>query len=212
MVAVNRPAQRLLLIVLALVLLIPVGVIGLGGVLGGGSDGTDTAEETATVVADDRPTVDPAEQPLRPDLPRPEEPAGLTEQSAAGAEATVTYLLESYAYMMSSGDVSVWEGSIDPNCSVCTAFLGNAETLAAQGGYLVDGEFTVHSTAFTGTGEPPATGEVTADFTQEASILVDDPTLQANALDEVSGQLIAQVAWDGERWRVTDMSIAPVEG
>lgn len=208
MVAVNRPAQRILLVVLALVLLIPVGVMGLGGVLGGGDEGTgDAAPET--VIAEERPTVDPAEQPIRPSLPRPEEPAGMTEQSAAGAEATLTYVLESYAYMMSSGDVSVWENSVDPNCSVCTSFLANAETLAAQGGYLVDGEFTVHGTTFTGTGEPPATGEVTADFSQEASILVDDPTLQANELEAVSGQLIAQVAWDGERWRITDMSIAP---
>ena len=206
MVAVNRPAQRILLVVLALVLLIPVGVMGLGGVLGGGDE---AAEDTPSVIAEERPTVDPAEQPIRPELPRPEEPAGMTEQSAAGAEATLTYVLESYAYMMSSGDISVWENSVDPNCSVCTTFLANAETLAAQGGYLVDGEFTVHGTTFTGTGEPPATGEVTADFSQEASILVDDPTLQANELEAVSGQLIAQVAWDGERWRITDMSIAP---
>jgi hypothetical protein len=90
-------------------------------------------------------------------------------------------------------------------------FLQNAEQLAAQDGYLVDGAFEVHSTSFTGTGEPPATGTVTAQFTQEASILVDDPTLQANSLESVSGQLIAMVAWDGERWRVTDMSIAPLE-
>ena len=88
-------------------------------------------------------------------------------------------------------------------------FLDNAEVLAEQDGYLVDGAFEVHSTSFSGTGEPPATGTVAADFTQEPSLLVDDPHLQALPLGEESGQLIATVAWDGERWRVTDMSIAP---
>jgi hypothetical protein len=210
-VRVKRPAQRLIVVALALVLLVPVGALGISQLLSPG--GQEQASESATDPGnpENRPTADPAEQPPRPELPRPEEPAGLTEQSAAGAEETVTYLLGSYDYMMSSGDVSVWEDSVDPNCQVCVTFLQNAEQLAAQDGYLVDGAFEVHSTSFTGTGEPPATGTVTAQFTQEASILVDDPTLQANSLESVSGQLIAMVAWDGERWRVTDMSIAPLE-
>lgn len=205
MVRVNRPVQRVIIIALAVLLVVPLGAVGLGQLLGPGP------EEQAVENPENRPTVDPAEQPPRPDLPRPEEPAGLTEQSAEGAQATLTYLLESYDYMMSSGDVSVWEDSTDPNCEVCVRFLGNAETLSEQGGYLVDGAFVVHSTTFEGTGEPPATGTVIADFTQEESILVDDPNLQANQLSEVTGQLIATVAWDGERWRVTDMTIAPPE-
>lgn len=209
----KRPAQRIIVAVLALVLVVPLGVIGLGSVFG-----PDDAEQQQQKAAespanpDNRPTVDPDDQPPRPELPRPEEPSGLTEQSAEGAEATLTYLLESYSYMMSSGDVSVWENSVDPECQVCSTFLDNAQVLADQGGYLVDGAFEVHSTSFEGTGEPPATGEVVADFTQEASILVDDPSLQASQLQEVSGQLVAQIAWDGDRWRVTDMSIAPEGG
>ena len=202
---VKRPVQRLIVVALALLLVVPLGAVGLSQLLGPGP------EEQAVENPENRPTADPAEQPPRPELPRPEEPAGLTEQDGAGAEATLTYLLESYDYMMSSGDVSVWEGSVDPNCQVCVRFLDNAEVLAEQGGYLVDGAFTVHSTSFEGTGEPPATGTVVAQFTQEESILVDDPSLQANQLSEVTGQIIATVAWDGERWRVTDMTIAPPE-
>lgn len=203
---VKRPVQRLIVIALALMLVVPVGVIGIGQLLGPGP------EEQAVENPENRPTADPAEQPPQPDLPRPEEPAGMTAQSAEGAQATLTYLLESYDYMMSSGDVSVWENSVDPNCQVCVTFLGNAEVLAAQGGYLVDGAFHVHATSFDGTGEPPATGVAVAEFTQDASILVDDPNLQATELAEVSGVLVAQMAWDGERWRVTDMSIAPPAG
>ncbi|MBP2408949.1 DUF6318 family protein [Brachybacterium fresconis] len=210
----NRPVQRIIIAVLALVLVVPIGVIGLGSVLGPGDDEQQKAAESSADPAnpDNRPTVDPADQPPRPDLPRPDEPAGLTEQTPEGAEATLTYLLEAYSYMMSSGDTSVWEDSVDPECQVCSTFLDNAQLLSDQGGYLVDGDFEVHSTSFEGTGEPPATGEVVANFTQEASILVDDPNFQASQLQPVSGQLIAQIAWDGGRWRVTDMSIAPEGG
>src|SRR5690625_5653781 len=67
---------------------------------------------------DNRPTVDPAVQPQRPEISRPEEPAALTEQSAEGAQATLTYMLESYTYMMTTGDTSVWSESVDPDCQV----------------------------------------------------------------------------------------------
>lgn len=203
---VNRPVQRVIIVALALLLVVPLGVIGLGELLAPGP-GQPAAENPQ-----DRPTVDPAAQPPRPELPRPDEPAAMTEQSAEGARATLTYLLTSYDYMMSSGDTSVWEGSVDPGCEVCVRFLDNAQVLSEQGGYLVGGAFTVHSTTFSGTGEPPATGTVVARFTQEESILVDDPALQPTPLGSVTGQLIATMAWDGERWRVTDMTIAPPEG
>ena len=211
---VNRPVQRVIIIALALLLVVPLGVMGLGGLLGPGGEEQAGQSPTSQDPEDpeNRPTADPAEQPPRPDLPRPDEPAGLTQQDAEGAQATLTYLLESYDYMMSSGDTSVWEDSVDPKCQVCGRFLDNAQVLEEQGGYLVGGAFEVHSTTFSGKGEPPATGTVVAEFTQEESILVDDPHLQANRLGSVTGQLIATVAWDGERWRVTDMSIAPPEG
>ena len=208
---VNRPVQRVIIIVLALLLVVPLGVMGLGGLLGPRGE-EQSGQSPAAENPEDRPTADPAQQPPRPELPRPEEPAGLTEQSAEGAQATLTYLLNSYDFMMSSGDTSVWENSVDPNCSVCMRFLDNAQVLADQDGYLVGGAFEVHSTTFSGNGEPPATGTVVAQFTQAESILVDDPSLQASRLSSVTGQLIATVAWDGERWRVTDMTIAPPEG
>src|SRR5699024_4487966 len=56
-----------------------------------------------------------------------------------GAQATLTYLLDSYDYMMSSGDTSVWEDSVDPECQVCGRFLDNAQVLDEQGGYLAGG-------------------------------------------------------------------------
>lgn len=206
---VRRPLRSFVVIVLALLLMVPIGVMGLSGVLGGGDD----AEPTVSVnTEDNRPTVDPDSQPPRPEIAKPAEPDAVRVQDAAGAEATLTYLLESYTYMMTSGDTSVWQNAVDPSCQVCTSFLANAELLKEQGGYLVDGEFEVETATFEGSGEPPTTGVVTAAFTQEASTIVDDPTRQAVPLDEVTGQIIATVVWDGERWLVSDMSVAPPAG
>ena len=124
MVRVNRPVQRLIVVALALVLLVPVGALGISQLLNPGGQEEQASENAADPGnPENRPTADPAEQPPRPDLPRPEEPAELTEQSEAGAEATLTYLLGSYDYMMSSGDISVWEDKVDPNCQVCATFL-----------------------------------------------------------------------------------------
>src|SRR5699024_10718677 len=88
-VRVNRPAQRLIIIVIALVLVIPIGALGLNQLMGPRTEEPDPSAEEQP--EDNRPTVDPAVQPQRPEISRPEEPAALTEQSAEGAQATLTY-------------------------------------------------------------------------------------------------------------------------
>src|SRR5699024_1576839 len=79
-VRVNRPAQRLIIIVIALVLVIPIGALGLNLLMGPRTEEPDPSAEEQP--EDNRPTVDPAVQPQRPEISRPEEPAALTEQSA----------------------------------------------------------------------------------------------------------------------------------
>ncbi|MCT1385432.1 DUF6318 family protein [Brachybacterium sp. p3-SID1565] len=238
----DRPVQRLVIIVLALLLVLPLGYMGITGLMGGPSGQDPSSSQGQQDPADDRPDVDPADQPQRPEIAKPEPPAAMTEQTAAGAEATLTYLLDSYTYMMTTGDTSVWEQSTDPNCSVCMTFLANARVLNEQGGYLVDGEFTVESTSFQAAGgdapadgdaaadsdapadggsaapgdggsaapgDAPASGLATVTFTQAESILVDDPTKESIPLEAVTGQIQAQMVWNGERWLVGDMSYLP---
>lgn len=215
---VDRPAQRIVIIVLAILLVVPIGALGLSGMLGGSDEPSATQAPTGPAdPADNRPTMDPADQPPRPEVAKPEAPAVMSEQTPEGAEATLAYLLESYTYMMTSGDTSVWEASTDPNCSVCMTFLDNARVLNDQGGYLVDGEFVVDSTSFQAAGDPaaggaPASGVATAHFTQAESILVDDPTRQAIPLGAVTGQIQAQMLWDGQRWLIGDMTYLPAAG
>lgn len=214
----DRPAQRIVIIVLAILLVVPIGALGLSGMLGGDDEPSATQVPTGPAEQpDNRPTMDPADQPPRPEIAKPEAPAVMAEQTPEGAEATLAFLLESYTYMMTSGDTSVWEASVDPNCSVCMTFLDNARVLNDQGGYLVDGAFVVDSTSFQAAGDPatggaPASGVATAHFTQAESILVDDPTRQAIPLGSVTGQIQAQMLWDGQRWLIGDMSYLPAAG
>lgn len=222
---------------LALLLVLPLGYMGITGLMGGPSGQAPSSSQGQQDPADDRPDVDPADQPQRPEIAKPEPPAAMTEQTAAGAEATLTYLLDSYTYMMTTGDTSVWEQSTDPNCSVCMTFLANARVLNEQGGYLVNGEFTVGSASFqaagedapadgdaaadsdapadggsTAPGDAPASGLATVTFTQAESILVDDPTKESIPLEAVTGQIQAQMVWNGERWLVGDMTYLPAAG
>lgn len=181
--------QRIVIAIVALALVVPFGAFGLNSLLG--------------------PDENPSGQPDRPEYAEPELPPATTEQSEVGATETVRYMLDTYPYMMTSGDVTPWTDVIDPSCRVCTTFVGQAEQLDSQGGYLIDGEFTVSSAQFEGTGEPPETGTVTLQFTQEQSAIVEDETAPPFVLEEVSGELQAQVVWDEDRWRVTDMSLVP---
>lgn len=208
---VSKPAQRIVVLILALVLMLPVGIFGISELMGP-SESEQAAQQDDE--AQERRTVDPSTQPARPQLESPEEPAAVREQTPAGAEAAFTHTLETYPYMMSSGDTEPWRESVEQSCQVCVTFIENAAMLHAQDGYLVGGEFTVESATFTpaeDAGDPPGSGTVVATFSQEAGTLVDDPNLEALQMEALSGSLQADVAWDGERWKITDMAIAPEE-
>lgn len=200
-VSVNPRFQKIAIVLVAVLLIVPVGVVGMQQLF-------PKQEASAPADPDDtRPAVDPDSQPQKPQLDKPAAPDAMTKQSGEGAEATVRYLLDAYPYMMSSGDTSVWEPHIDPNCQVCVTFVSNAKALDKQGGYLVDGQFETGKGGFEGKGDPPASGEVELAFTEAEGTLVDDPSRPASTLPPVEGTLTAKVAWDGEAWRVGDMSL-----
>lgn len=194
----------------AVALVVPLGAVGLAQVMGG-DDHRGAQGSQSSAPADTRPAVDPASQPSPSPTSPPEAPAALTEQSSQGAQATLRYVLETYAYMMATGDTDPWTNSVDPNCQVCVQFIANAKQLHSQGGWGVGGGFTVAGTGFEGTGEPPASGTATADFRQDQLTIVDDPSKQPQVEPELAGQIQARMVWDGSRWRVGDMTVADVQ-
>lgn len=200
-VRVSRTAQRIVIAVIALALVVSMGAVGLAGLF---SSPDDTQAQDPT---DTRAAVDPSSQPQPSPTAKPEAPAEMTQQSPEGAQATLRYMLDSYAYMMATGDTESWEGSISPECQVCVQFVANAKQLHTQGGWSVGGEFTVGAMTFQGNGEPPASGIATAEFHQAEQRIIDDPAKEAATMPEVDAQIQASMVWDGERWRVGDMSI-----
>lgn len=198
---VSRRTQRIVIAVVALALIVSMGAVGLSGLLG--SRGDDQAQDPQ----DTRAAVDPSSQPRPSPTTAPAAPSGMDQQTADGAQATLRNMLDAYAYMMATGDTKTWESSIDPTCQVCVTFVANAKKLHEQGGWSVGGEFTVAATSFQGNGEPPASGIVTADFHQAQQQIIDDPKKEAAVMPAVDARIQASMVWDGQRWRVGDMSI-----
>lgn len=196
--------QKIVIVVAALSLVVPFGAIGLAQLFG---DQQPSEEVTASDPADTRAAVDPSSQPQPAPTTAPTPPPELTEQSSAGAQATLRYLLDSYAYMMATGDTTAWTQAVDPTCQVCVTFIANATRLNEQGGWSVGGEFSVTATSFQGVGERPASGTATADFTQGEQLIIDDPAKEPLTQPTVTATIQARMAWDGERWRIGDMSI-----
>lgn len=204
---VKPRAQKFLIILVALLLVVPAGILGINQLTGG----TQPSEQQAE---DPRPRVDPDDQPQPTHTDKPAELAGMHEQTPEGAQATLEYMLMSYPYMMGTGDTSVWEPYSAESCMVCQAFLTNARDLKSMGGWMVGGEFSFGTSSFQGDGEPPATGMVSLQFSQEASQVIDDPERQATPVDPLEGQINAIMTWnaEAEAWVVEDMQLAGPEG
>jgi hypothetical protein len=172
-----------------------------------GSSSDDDVDQASSTPADTRPVVDPDSQPTASPTEKPEVPAVAAEQSEEGAEATASYLLDSYAYMMATGDSSVWEERIDQNCQICVSFLANASQIHSQGGYQVGGEFTVQDVQFEGAGDPPSSGTATLQVTQAPAQIVDDPEREAVDVPAFDGTMQLQLNWNGSQWVIGDMAL-----
>lgn len=191
--------QKVVIALVALALAVPIGALGVSQL---------TGPQDPQQAQDQRQRVDPDTQPQPTATTKPEAPAVMSEQTQEGATATLDYLLTAYPYMMATGDTSVWEPYIAPSCAVCQAFVSNAKELESSGGWIVGGEFELSGTTFLGEGDPPTAGLATAPFSQESSIVVEDPQYQAVPVDALEGEITGAMSWDGDSWVVADMQLA----
>lgn len=208
---VSRRTQKIVILVVALALVVPFGAIGLSQLFSQNTPDRQD-EPSAQQSTESRPPADPDSQPDPAPTKKPKAPKGLDDHSAKGAQTAASYLMDSYAYMMATGDTSIWDGLVDQNCQVCTSFLSNAKQLHTQKGYQVGGEFTVKKTSFDGTGDPPSSGTVTMKVSQGSAQIVDDPKLQPGDVPPFDGTMQMQMNWDGKKWTIGDMSIVDTGG
>lgn len=193
--------KRLLVLLIAAALVIPLGATGAASLWGGASE--QQAQETPT--QEPRAQVDPASQPDPAPTSPPAEPEGTDEQSAAGAEASLVALLDVYGYMMATGDTAYWSEHTSPDCRICAGFIEQTQLLHQMGGYQVDAGMGTGETASEVTGDPPTSAHVEVRIVQESGYLVDDPTLEAQPVYQATGIIAAEMSWDGGQWVVDDM-------
>ena len=199
--------QRIIIAVLALALIVPIGAIGVFG--GFGQNEPSAAPSTGEGVpgASALPSADPASQPKPSPTTAPAEPASVRQQNAAGAEATMRYLLEYYPYMMATGDTKGWKDSVSPDCRICTTFIAQSEKLHAEGGYIVGGAFTLKEMQFAGKGTPPTGGVVTVPFSEAEQTIIVDVHKQAQKQPAITGTMRGTMSWNGKRWVVADLAL-----
>lgn len=128
-----------MVLVFALALIIPFGLVGMGQLSGNN-------EQTVPGAArDTRGPADPASQPkpTNTTAPNPAKFAGMNQPTEAGAKASADHLFAVYAYMIATGDTSQWEQLSAPECQECLAFSSQSAALHQQGGWIVGGEITL---------------------------------------------------------------------
>lgn len=195
--------QKLLVLILAAALVIPLGATGIAS-LWAGRDAQQETESAAPTTAP-RAEVDPASQPAPAPTAPPELPAGTDEQTAAGAEASLVALLDIYGYMMATGDIGYWTEHTSPDCAICSTFIDQTELLHTLGGYQAEAGIGTGETASETTDDPATSAHVEVRIVQEPGYLVDDPTLEAQPVYAATGIISAEMSWDGTKWVVDDM-------
>nr|WP_275436501.1 DUF6318 family protein [Helcobacillus sp. ACRRO] len=230
--AVSKSAQRLVILICALALVVPVGLVGFSN-LNGGAD--PSGEQNPSAPADPsgsgqggragqqdpsadpnagRKKVDPASQPKPTATKKPAAPAAMSQPTDAGALATTDYLFAAYPPMIATGDVSQWGEIIAPECKECGAFMQNSAQLHQAGGWVVGGDITLtdpKAEVKKADGDPTAshTATVTSPFTEKKSILIDDPQYEGHVNPGSKGEVTVSLKYSTEKkaWKVTGIAL-----
>ncbi|RUP85704.1 DUF6318 family protein [Dermabacter sp. HSID17554] len=207
----SKTTQRIVVLIFALALVIPAGLVGLGQF----SQNNQGEQQVADSAQDTRKKVDPASQPTPTNTTAPSraDVPSIDEESEAGAKATAQYLFAVYAYMIGTGDTSAWRELMDPSCEECMRFADNAEQLHAAGGWIVGGDITLSDEKVTlakGDGASDGastTAKVDATFHEAPAQLIDDPTREPATRGASQGKFSVGLRFVDGHWRVASMAV-----
>lgn len=207
----SKTTQRIVVLIFALALIIPAGLVGIGQF----TQNDQGERQVADSAQDTRAKVDPATQPKPTNTTEPSRAdfPGIDDETEAGAKAATTYLFAVYAYMIGTGDTSAWRELMDPSCEECMRFADNAEQLHAAGGWIVGGEITLSDEKVTltkGNGASDGattTAMVEAAFHEAPAKLIDDPTREPATRGASQGKFSVGLRFVDGHWRVTSMAV-----
>lgn len=207
----SKTTQRIVVLIFALALIIPAGLVGMGQF----TKNNQGEQQVADSAQDTRKKVDPASQPKPTNTTEPSRAdfPGIDEETETGAQASARYLFAVYAYMIGTGDTSAWRELMDPSCEECMRFADNAEQLHAAGGWIVGGDITLSDEKVTlakGNGASDGastTAMVEATFHEAPAKLIDDPTREPATRGASNGKFSVGMHYVEGRWRVTSMAV-----
>lgn len=201
----GKRTKQIVVILCVLALVLPAGIIGLGQVFS-----SDEQQIVSDSAQDTRKLVDPATQPKPTHTLKPEiaNYTLIAQQSEDGVIESAHYFLDSYAYMLSTGDTEPWNLIVSEYCAECMAFAKNAVSLKENGGWISGGEILLesHEVKLSDSGADNLTAVLTANFTEAQATLVDDPRRESITRPMGTGKLeISFVYEDG--WKVSAMRV-----
>ncbi|MBL0886144.1 DUF6318 family protein [Myceligenerans indicum] len=114
-------------------------VVVLGGLTVGCTGNADADPSPTTTVAAE-PTASQTAEPLPQ---KPERPAAMDRDDAAGAAAAAEYFIKLYPYVMATGDTEEFEAMSHGACGFCSDALEQAESIRENNDTWVGGEVNV---------------------------------------------------------------------
>jgi hypothetical protein len=188
------------------------GAVVAAGLLVAGCTGEQPAEpepSTSTVEAD--PTETPEPSPTETGRAKPERPAAMDQEDAAGAAAAAEYFIELYPYVMATGDTSEWESMSLDTCEPCSGFIEQASTIASRGDVFEGGVIAA---------EVPEPGryvrdEVTGIFPLDVAYTQEPMTISSSAGEELyasdmtSSERRVEMGLRGGEWVVVTIAEIP---
>ena len=112
-------------------------VVAVGLALSACTGSTPDPEVTTSPTGDPTPTASASPSPSLPT--KPERPAAMEREDAAGAAAAAEYFIELYPYVMATGDTEEFEAMSHRACEYCKGTLENAAWLQETGGTFEGG-------------------------------------------------------------------------
>lgn len=83
----------------------------------------------------------PTPTPTTPEpVAAPERPAAMDQPDETGAVAAAEYVLQLYAYALSTGDLTAWDALSGQSCEFCENTRADVDRVYADGGFYQGGE------------------------------------------------------------------------
>ncbi|WP_279596161.1 DUF6318 family protein [Actinomyces bowdenii] len=135
----------------------------------------------------------------------PERPAGMDENSPAGAIATAEYFVQLYPYVYATGDLEQWRAMSREDCVFCTSVIDNVTELHSKGGWRDPWVHTVTNTQYVEPGPGSDYSRIDVVFNRDATYTYDGSGNAPDVADANGGVvLMLAMKYENGRWVIRE--------